>query len=81
MGSKLKILSTKELVKFLSLSNFYPTNQKGSHLKLQRETGNGKDTLIVPERKEIPKGTLKAIFNQASRFIPQDELRKFFYKN
>ena len=79
MGSKLKTLSSEELVKFLSSFGFALTSQKGSHLKLHRQTQAGKDTLVIPVRKEIPKGTLKAIFNQASRFIPQNELRKFFY--
>ncbi len=54
-------------------------SQKGNQSKLPRQTQTGKETLVIPKRKEIPRGTLKALFNQTSRFIPQSELRDFFY--
>lgn len=39
----------------------------------------GEETLLVPERNPIPRGTLKAIFNQASEYISKSELQKHFY--
>src|SRR3989338_7122259 len=54
--------------------------QKGSHIKLKRINVSGiKQVLAIPNHKEIDRGTLKAIINQASQYIPEAELRKFFY--
>lgn len=38
-----------------------------------------KQTLLIPNHREMDTGTLKAIFNQASRYIPETELRQYFY--
>ena len=36
-------------------------------------------TLTIPRHRELDTGTLQAIFRQASRFVPQEELREEFY--
>jgi hypothetical protein len=36
-------------------------------------------TLTVPNHNEIDRGTLHAIFRQASRFIPESDLRRVFF--
>lgn len=75
----LKNLSSKEIVAIFALFGFFVYGQKGSHIKLRRDGVNGKETLIIPERKKVPNGTLKAIFKQASAYVPQTELHKHFY--
>ncbi len=78
---KLRVLSGKEIVKILSKFGFEVVSQRGSHVKLRRILPNGaKQTLTVPLHDELDKGTLKAIFRQATRYIPEDKLRNYFYK-
>ena len=55
-------------------------SQRGSHVKLRRVTpAMVVQTLTIPRHRELDTGTLQAIFRQASRFVPQEELRKEFY--
>lgn len=76
---KLKSLSSSEVIKSLESFGFEVTGQKGSHVKLSRHTILQKQVLTVPNNKSLPKGMIKAIYNQASKFISQDELQTFFY--
>jgi predicted RNA binding protein YcfA (HicA-like mRNA interferase family) len=78
--SKLRVLSGREVLKILGEFGFQTFAQRGSHLKLRRILSGGRtQTLTVPNHSEIDRGTLHAIFRQASRFIPESELRgKFF---
>jgi predicted RNA binding protein YcfA (HicA-like mRNA interferase family) len=76
---KLKILSSKDIVGILESFGFEVRGQKGSHIKLSRKTTLQKQVLTIPNNKELPKGTIKAIFNQSSNFVSQEELRKHFY--
>jgi predicted RNA binding protein YcfA (HicA-like mRNA interferase family) len=78
---KLRVLSGKEVVKILSKFGFEVISQRGSHVKLKRILPDRtKQTLTVPLHDELDKGTLKAIIRQASRYIPEEELRRHFYK-
>jgi len=43
------------------------------------EAGSGQQTLTIPNHKELDRGTLGAIYRQASRYIPETELRLHFY--
>jgi len=79
MGVGLKTLSTKEVVAILESFGFTVHSQKGSHIKLRRESAATTETLLVPERKEISKGTLRVIYKQASVYISQEKLRAHFY--
>jgi len=77
---KLRILSGKEVVKIPSKFGFEVVSQKGSHVKLRRILSDGtKQTLTVPLHMELDKGTLKAIIRQASRYVPEEELKPYFY--
>jgi len=78
---KLRVLSGKEVVKILSKFGFEVVSQRGSYVKLRRILPDGtKQTLTVPLHDELDKGTLKAIIRQASRYIPEEELRPYFYR-
>ena len=77
---RLKVLSGREVVKIFAKFGFKVVSQRGSHVKLRRVLPDGtKQTLTVPLLDELDKGTLKAIIRQASRFIPEDELKPYFY--
>ena len=81
MGSKLKTLSGKDVVSILSSFGFSVFSQKGSHIKLKRVVIGNSEVLIVPNHNPISKGTLKGIFNQASEYIPKQDLYSHFYTN
>jgi predicted RNA binding protein YcfA (HicA-like mRNA interferase family) len=81
MGTGLRILSGKDVVKILSSFGFSMHSQSGSHFKVKRKTAGVTETLIIPNHDPIAKGTLKAVFNQASKYVPQTELRKHFYNS
>lgn len=76
---KLKILSGPDIVEILQRFGFVIAAQKGSHVKLKRMEQGESQTLTVPNHQELDRGTTRAIFNQASRYVPQIELRKHFY--
>ena len=78
---KLKILSGIEVMKIFSQFNFKIISQKGSHVKLRRILPNGiKQSLTIPIHKELDKGTLRAIYRQAIRYIPDEDLKLYFYE-
>ena len=77
---KLKILSGKEVIKIFLSFGFIKAVQKGSHIKLMRiSPHNTRQTLTIPNHHELDKGTIKAIYRQALRYIPENELRLHFY--
>ena len=76
---KLKPLSGEEIITILKSFDFFIAGQKGSHIKLKRVIEGMNQTLTIPNHKELDRGTARAIFNQASRYIPPQELKKFFY--
>jgi predicted RNA binding protein YcfA (HicA-like mRNA interferase family) len=76
---RLRRLSGWEVVRILRSFGFEPVSQRGSHVKLQRATVSGRQTLTIPLHDDLDTGTLKAILRQVSRFIPEDELRSHFY--
>ncbi|WP_200891805.1 type II toxin-antitoxin system HicA family toxin [Candidatus Brocadia sinica] len=54
--------------------------QRGSHIKLKRIGSAGdKQTLTIPSHDELDVGTLRAIVRQASRYIPEEQLKPYFY--
>ena len=76
----MRVLSGKDVIAILSSFGFSVVGQKGSHVKLRREINGTRQSLTVPNHTELDRGTAKAIFNQAMRYIPEDELRKQFYE-
>ena len=77
---RLRLLSGKELLAVLRSFGFEVHDQRGSHIKLRRTSlGGTKETLVIPNHDELDKGTLQAIFRQASRFIDPSSLRRHFY--
>ena len=58
---KLPVLSGRDVVRGLQTLGFERVGQRGSHIKLRR----GSATVIVPDHREVRKGTLAAILLQA----------------
>jgi predicted RNA binding protein YcfA (HicA-like mRNA interferase family) len=78
--SRLRVLSGREVLKILGEFGFQDIGQRGSHIKLRRVPSGGRSqTITVPNHDEIDRGTLHAIFRQASRFVPESELRRKFF--
>ena len=77
--SKLKRISGKQIISFCEDQGFRVGRQKGSHINLVRQTKDGKQVATIPNHKEIDRGTLHTIFKQLTRFIPEVDLRQFFY--
>lgn len=77
---KPKRLSGDDLINIFNSFGFSFLSQRGSHVKLRRVTTTGqKQTLTIPRHKELDAGTVRAIFRQASRYIPEDELRPHLF--
>ena len=62
---KLPILSGRDVIKILSKQGFAVSRQKGSHIILVKESKDGKKGVVVPNHKEIDKGTLLEIIRQS----------------
>jgi predicted RNA binding protein YcfA (HicA-like mRNA interferase family) len=60
---KLPRLSGRECVRALGKIGFYQKRQEGSHIILRRD--NPFAQVIVPDHKELDRGTLRAIIRQA----------------
>jgi len=77
---KLRVLSGREVLTILREFGFQKFAQRGSHMKVRRVLDGGQtQSLTVPNHDEIDRGTLQAIYRQASRFIPEAELRARFF--
>lgn len=76
---KLKRLSGDEVIAILSRFGFVVHAQRGSHVKLRRMGPSGQQTLTIPKHRELDTGTLRAIFRQASRLIPEEQLHPHFF--
>jgi len=76
---KFKVLSGQEVISLLGNFGFEIHTQKGSHVKLRRYNLGNKETLTVPNHRELDPGTCKAIFKQAAKYIPESELAVYFY--
>jgi predicted RNA binding protein YcfA (HicA-like mRNA interferase family) len=78
--ARLRRLSGAEVVGILEGFGFVVVSQRGSHVKLKRTTEDvGTQTLTVPAHAELDRGTLRAIFRQAARFVPEQDLHPHFY--
>ena len=61
-----KLYSSTYIIKVLNDHGFIFISQKGSHIKL-RKNSNPTLTVIIPaNRKEIPMGTFRSILRQSS---------------
>jgi predicted RNA binding protein YcfA (HicA-like mRNA interferase family) len=62
---KLRVFSGRELCKLLAQHGFDEVRQKGSHIVMQKKTGNSTTTVPVPSHDELKIGTLQSIIRQS----------------
>lgn len=62
--AKLPRVSGRECVKMLEKAGFYFKRQQGSHIVLRRDEPFAQ--LVVPDHKELDRGTLRAILRAAN---------------
>ncbi len=67
--SKLPRLSGRECVSALQKAGFYEKRQHGSHIILRRDSPFAQ--LVVPDHKELDRGTLRAIIRQANLTVDE----------
>ena len=67
--SKLPVVSGSECIKALEKTGFAIVRQRGSHIVLVRE--DPRNTVIVPNHKELDRGTLRAIIRQANLTVEE----------
>ena len=77
---RLRRLAGAEIVGILGRFGFAVYSQRGSHIKLRRVLSDGThQTLTIPAHSELDTGTCRAILRQASRFVPDEHLRPYWY--
>lgn len=76
---KMRVLSRKEVVALFESFGFSVIRQRGSHIKMRREIAGIRQSLTIPNHKELDRGTLRAIYNQTLRYISEEELRSHFF--
>ncbi len=80
MPPRLRRLSARDILAVLKSFGFEVVATRGSHAKLRRVTEGGeRQTLTLPLHKDLDLGTIRAVYRQATRFIPETELRPCFY--
>lgn len=68
---KLRVLSGVQVCGILAAHGFTEIRQRGSHIIMQRKTGDTTITLPVPSHKELKHGTLLSIIRQSQ--LPRHE--------
>jgi predicted RNA binding protein YcfA (HicA-like mRNA interferase family) len=78
--ARLKRLSARQVLRILRTFGFEVVSVRGSHAKLKRGIGTRpSEVLTVPLHRELAPGTVQAIYRQALRFIPEQDLQPHFY--
>jgi len=62
---KLPILPAKKIIKVLEKDGFNVVRQKGSHISLYKKSDDKTYLVVVPDKKEVKRGTLVGILKQA----------------
>ena len=82
---RLKRLTSRATLRILGRFGFDVVSVKGSHAKLVRVPLEGnagqKQILVVPMHRKMSVGTIHAIYRQACRFIPEEDLREDFFSD
>ena len=72
--SRLPVVSSEQLVTALNKVGFVFIRQKGSHIRLEKQTDKGIIKLTVPRHRMIKRGTLREILKDAGLTV--DEFNK-----
>lgn len=78
--TRLRQLSARDVLRALGSFGFQVVSMRGSHAKLRRILASGeRQTLTIPLHRTLDQGTLHAIFRQAMRYVPEADLRPWFF--
>ena len=80
MSPQLRVFKAKDLVAYFIQKGFEVKSQKGSHIKLSRDTSGRKQILIIPNHTELATGTCKKIYRDAREYLSEVELQDFFFR-
>jgi predicted RNA binding protein YcfA (HicA-like mRNA interferase family) len=76
----LRQMSAREVLRAFASFGFSVVSTRGSHAKLLRILPSGqRQILTVPLHKQLAPGTLRAVFRQALRYIPEADLAPWFF--
>lgn len=67
--TKLPVISGRECVKALASAGFVLKRQQGSHMVLRRD--NPFAQVVVPDHRQLDRGTLRAIIRQAGMSVEE----------
>jgi predicted RNA binding protein YcfA (HicA-like mRNA interferase family) len=67
--TKLPVISGIECVRALTRAGFFVKRQEGSHIILRRDSPFAQ--VVVPDHRELDRGTLRAILRQANITVEQ----------
>jgi predicted RNA binding protein YcfA (HicA-like mRNA interferase family) len=77
---RVRQMAAREVLRAFATFGFTIASVRGSHAKLLRVLASGeRQILTVPLHKQLAAGTLRAIFRQALRYIPEEDLRPWFF--
>lgn len=77
---RLRQMTAREVLRAVAKFGFHIASVRGSHAKLIRVLPSGeRQTLTIPLHKQLAPGTLRAIFRQALRYIPETDLLPWFF--
>lgn len=71
---KYPVCSGKDLARALKSLGYDLVHQRGSHMKMQKLYEGHKHTIVIPNHKELDRGTLKSILRKLSRYIPEEQI-------
>lgn len=66
-----RLLPYREVRRKLLAAGFIETSRRGSHVKFTKAIPGGSRTVIVPDHREVARGTLRSILRQ-SRMTPDE---------
>lgn len=69
--AKIPVISGRECVRALEKIGFAIDRQRGSHIIMRREIPPPTRTVVVPNHREIDRGTLKGIIKQAGSTVDE----------
>jgi len=80
MAPRLRVLSSKEVLRALGTFGFEVVSVTGSHAKVRRLATDGtKQVLVVPLHRELRPGTTRSIYKQALQYVPARDLKPWFF--
>jgi predicted RNA binding protein YcfA (HicA-like mRNA interferase family) len=77
---RLRRLSARQILGIFHDFGFAVVSIRGSHAKLRREIrGQPPQIPTLPIHRDLAPGTIRAVFRQGLRYIPESDLRPRFF--